>query len=178
MLLQVFEKSFSEEISRLPPNTYEPAIFEELAVSTTETSLDLPRESTTQNGLLISTRDSFSPTPVDRSRLGSISGASLNGGGIRRTTSVRSERPQSPTKSLVSTRSAAMTANGSGKENGTSSSSSLFKSAPNGGTEERSSTPTNNGAGGGKRTSIFGNFGKKKNLGKRKGSVSVLAEED
>lgn len=177
MLLQVFEKSFSEEISRLPPNTYEPAIFEELAVSTTETSLDLPRESTTQNGLLISTRDSFSPNPVDRNRLGSISGASLNGGGIRRATSVRSERPQSPTKSLLSTRSAAMTANGSGKENGTSS---LFKSAPNGGTEERSSTPTNNGAGGGggKRTSIFGNFGKKKNLGKRKGSVSVLAEED
>jgi len=54
----------------------------------------------------------------------------------------------------------------------------FFKSAPNGGNEERSTTPTNNGGGGGKRTSIFGNFGKKKGLGKRKGSVSALAEED
>lgn len=96
-----------------------------------------------------------------------------------RTGSILSVRPPSPTKSLAA--STSMIASGSGKENGafaplgTSTSSSVL-SVHGASNDERSATPTSTN-GGGKRTSIFGNFGKKKGLGKRKASVTVLAEE-
>ncbi|GAA5959558.1 hypothetical protein JCM3765_002370 [Sporobolomyces pararoseus] len=168
-LERFFQRSFSEVLSRLPSKIWSPASFQDLAASPTETSLDLPRDSqSTSNGLLISSsgRDSF----VERPRLGSISGTSINGvagvsEGVRRPSSLlSSQRPQSPTKSLVS--SASMLATHSGKENGSLLTMDSTME------EQRSTTPTN-----GKRSSIFSTFGKKKGLGKRKGSVSVLAEE-
>ncbi|GAA6011108.1 hypothetical protein JCM11491_006730, partial [Sporobolomyces phaffii] len=193
-LERFFEKTFVEELARLPAETYEPASFDDFARSPPETSLDLVRDpSSGSNGLLISTnhRDSLASTLLDRPRLGSISGASLNGNGgggrgyvpsdaVRtRTGSILSVRPPSPTKSLAA--STSMIASGSGKENGafaplgTSTSSSVL-SVHGASNDERSATPTSTN-GGGKRTSIFGNFGKKKGLGKRKASVTVLAEE-
>ncbi|GAA5897476.1 guanine nucleotide exchange factor DCK1 [Sporobolomyces salmoneus] len=193
-LERFFERSFSEELSRLPSSTWTPATFHDFAPSPTENSLDFPRESMQSpvaNGLMLSssTRDSF----ADRPRLGSISGASLNGtsegvvgggGGVRRASSVSvlshqqqqpPQRSPSPTKSLLS--STSMVVTGSGKENGSLRASTNTNGSSSMGDEDRSVTPNGTGGGGGKRSSIFSNFGKKKGLGKRKGSVNTLAEE-
>ncbi|GAA5944251.1 guanine nucleotide exchange factor DCK1 [Sporobolomyces koalae] len=191
-----FEKNYHEEIFRLPVGTYEPASFIQPEQLTPETSLDLPRDSSpTSNGLLISTQDpvhnvsTVATKVVDRPRLGSISGASLNTNASRRPTSAYvPERTQSPTKSLRGTVSSTMLATGSGKENGngsqlqhhlrlSSSSPTLSQSGQlvEDNTSAKTATVTNTTTTGVKRTSIFGNL--KKGLGKRKGSVATLAEE-